>query len=180
MVTNNTYFLWLEDLVRQGASSGRSYGRLTYILFMTEFTWSVPNDGNRLEDGKSLRDVFTEENGKVLRLELDNYPCSVLEVLISLARRMEDNLYESSKGDRTVQWLWMLIRNLELHTFTDGAYEANPKAFDSAVRDILQTFIDRTYDRKGKGGLFPLKSTKKDQRRVEIWYQMMEFLDENL
>jgi hypothetical protein len=31
----------------------------------------------------------------------------------------------------------------------------------------------------GTGGLFPLKMPKVNQRRVEIWYQMSAFIEEN-
>lgn len=106
-------------------------------------------------------------------------PCSVLEILVSVANRMEDILYEPENGNRALKWLWTLIRNLGLETFTDGAYKANPGSFDQAVDEILEKFINRTYDRRGKGGLFPLKKPRSDQREVEIWYQMQEYLDEN-
>jgi hypothetical protein len=36
--------------------------------------------------------------------------------------------------------------------------------------------IWRTYDRRGHGGLFPLQRSNRDQRRVEIWYQLSEYL----
>ena len=31
----------------------------------------------------------------------------------------------------------------------------------------------------GTGGLFPLKRPRVNQRRVEVWYQMSEYLMEN-
>lgn len=173
---NQRYFLWLYGSMEKGAPLNRSYRKLAYILFMKEFTWTVPNDGNRIEDGKNLRGIFREE----FRVDSqDESPCSVLEVLISMARRMEDILYEPDEPDRTSKWFWMLIDNLGLKTFTDESYFANRRSFERAVDKVLETFIDRTYDRKGDGGLFPLKKPRKDQRDVELWYQMMEFLDEN-
>jgi hypothetical protein len=38
----------------------------------------------------------------------------------------------------------------------------------------------RLYTTSGYGGLFPLEEPKEDQRKVEIWYQMMAYLGENL
>jgi hypothetical protein len=177
---NRRYYLWLEDLVESGAPPGLKYGRLFYILFNKEFTWTVPNDGNRLEDGKILRDIFNNEFATGTRILVDHdFPCSVLEVLISVAKRIEDIMYEPEEGNRTLVWLWLMITNLGLEFFTDKVYRNNRSGFDRAVEEILRTFIDRTYDRKGKGGLFPLRKPRHDQRKVEIWYQMQEFLDEN-
>ena len=39
--------------------------------------------------------------------------------------------------------------------------------------------LAREYSDNGHGGLFPLKNPKKDQRKVEIWYQMTEYINEN-
>ena len=44
---------------------------------------------------------------------------------------------------------------------------------------ILNKIIDRGYSRRGVGGLFPLKYSKNDQRKVELWYQMHSYLIEN-
>ena len=174
--TNKDYLYWLVGLVEQGAPSRRKYRKLSYILFDKEFTWTVPNDGNRIGDGKALREVYSREFECE---ELEDFPCSVLEVLVSIAYRMEDMLYNPEKGNRTLKWLWTLIKNLGLEYFTDDAYLANPDSFGEAIDEILETLIDRTYDRKGNGGLFPLRKPRTDQRKVEIWYQMQEFLEEN-
>ena len=47
------------------------------------------------------------------------------------------------------------------------------------IDEILNKFIDRTYRASGYGGLFPLRHSKEDQRKVEIWYQMAAYLIEN-
>ena len=39
--------------------------------------------------------------------------------------------------------------------------------------------VERRYKRSGEGGLFPLKNAAKDQRKVEIWYQLSSYLLEN-
>ena len=44
---------------------------------------------------------------------------------------------------------------------------------DDTFEDIYWLFQD------GFGGLFPLKHAKKDQRKVEIWYQLQNWLMEN-
>lgn len=64
-----------------------------------------------------------------------------------------------------------MIENLNLKKYTDR--ETLPV---KTIDDILQQVIFRTYTASGIGGLFPLKSPRDDQRRVELWYQLCSYL----
>ena len=46
------------------------------------------------------------------------------------------------------------------------------------VDDVLETVIWRNYQANGHGGLFPLKNAKRDQTKVEIWYQLAAYLQQ--
>jgi hypothetical protein len=135
-------------------------------LFATEFTWFVPNDDNRAGDGRELRmewaslvDVHVDQNWAELG-------CSFLEMLIGLARRLE------FMTDRDCEfWFWHLIGNLGLLGHNDRS-----KFVEEDVEDRTSAVMWRTYDCDGNGGLFPLQNTSKDQRKVEIWYQLQEYL----
>jgi hypothetical protein len=53
--------------------------------------------------------------------------------------------------------------------------------FDEGGADrIVQRFLDHKYGLHGEGGLVTLPDTRRDLRTVEIWYQMMWYLDEVL
>jgi len=45
--------------------------------------------------------------------------------------------------------------------------------------ECVKNMLARDYDADGNGGLFPLKNPKKDQRRIEIYYQMNAYVLEN-
>ena len=49
----------------------------------------------------------------------------------------------------------------------------------SDAMDILTKFMRREYDASGLGGLFALRYPKEDMRDIEIWYQMMSYLEED-
>lgn len=177
MVVNSTpgkvsrlYFEWLCHIVdvKDGYWSVMGY------LYNHEFTWFIANDDNRINDGIALRDKFLEESG----LEADIYgPCSVLEMMVALAMRMEtDILYDPEKGDQTSEWFWLMIRNLGLDRYSDENLD-----FETAgeIDNIIRVMVDRVYAMNGTGGLFPLKKPKQNQRRVEIWYQMQHYICEN-
>lgn len=129
----------------------------------------VPNDDNRVEDGKELRFTFVREQGTdgvdVYWLELG---CSTLEMLIALADRAS---FETSKEPG--HWFWFFLRNLGLDKYTDAHWTPHINAI---VDRKLDRLIYRTYSPTGRGGLFPLRSAVEDQRKVELWYQMSAYL----
>jgi hypothetical protein len=73
-------------------------------------------------------------------------------------------------------WFWELLNNLGLSEY------ANLDRIRSSIKEInsiLSTLNKREYEEDGYGGLFPLRNPGKDQRKVEIWYQMSAYLLEN-
>ena len=168
------YFRWLCDLVGFKRTDP-SHRNLARALHAKIFYGLIPNDDNRVEDGRKLRELFSETGFNVDSLYSEE--CSILEMLIGLALRIETILMEPRKGDRTSKWFWELIGNLHLELYPPSDPYAKKKERENC--DKLNSFLDRTYSRTGEGGLFPLKDVKRDQRDVEIWYQMMFYLDEN-
>ena len=173
MSTDN-YFNWLCSLVKIDEPDN-TYFHLARILYDTSFYTINDFDLNRAEDGLDLREEYfsrTREREPVL-------PCNVLEMLIALSERMSDDLYdeENTMYDMTYCF-WRMICNLNLDIYTDEIFEYMSFA-EEDIRIKLEEFLSRRYDYSGKGGLFPLKNPKKDQRKVEIWYQMNAYLIEN-
>src|ERR1700754_1133661 len=167
------YFRWLCSQVCNVKlkNPSRTYWSLLKLLHTKEFVWFVPNDDNRLEDGRYLREEFVYENSlDDIGLDWITLGCSMLEMLVGLARRLcfEDD------GFSINQWFWRLMENIGLHGLTDrGGWD------EQDVDEILDYVIWRTYEYDGSGGLFPLMDPPTDQREVEIWYQMSEYLLEN-
>jgi hypothetical protein len=132
-------------------------------------------DANRYEDGIDLRYRFgyAENIGSTLIADyLDDRPCSVLEMLIALSIRLEEHIMnDPAIGDRTGQWFWNMIANLGLGSMDDAKFDRK------CAEDIIQRFLNRDYERDGKGGLFTIEHCKEDLRNVEIWYQACWYLD---
>lgn len=169
----NSYFDFLCNLV------GRKYeySRLLAQLHGVEFYSLVPNDDNRGADGEQLRNNYIDEVGPTGAPSLPQGPCTVLEMLMGMARRLEFELLGGRYERPAREWFWVLIDNLELDWCDDVAYSnrETSKEVDSKIKDLLE----RQYDTNGEGGLFPLHHAQKDQRRVEIWYQMSAWVIEN-
>lgn len=169
---NDEYFEWLCELVNDGRFSKHiSYRKLLMQLHNTEFTWFIPNDDNRADDGIQLRRRFSLVRGD---MSLSNYilgPCSVLEMMAALAIRCEETIMDDAQiGDRTGQWFWGMIHNMGLTPMTDSNYDRN------FVKDVVTRFLNREYEPNGRGGLFTIKHCDQDLRAVEIWYQLTWYL----
>lgn len=176
---SSAYFEWLCDQVCIDVVN-LSHWFLAKALHRKEFYWTVPNDDNRAFDGIALRDKFLEEsynvNYDIDELELIEGPCTMFEMLIALANRCEYMMAEPQIDD-TVKWFWELLRNVGLDDFSDDSFI--DLGGYSAVYSILDRILERSYNSDGTGGLFPLKFPDKDQRKVEIWYQLSAYLIEN-
>lgn len=171
----NDYFNWMYDLVcGERYPKQISYRKLLMHLHDVEFTYSIPRDANRAHDGIDLRRRFEMIMGFGYEGVSDYLegPCSVLEMMVALAIRCEENIMDDpSIGDRTGQWFWGMITNLGLGPMIDDRYD------DQFVEETLERFLNRDYEPNGKGGLFTVRDYRRDMRTVEIWYQLCWYLD---
>jgi hypothetical protein len=159
------YFQFLSDIV----AGDYNTGLLLRYLHKIEFYSLIPNDDNRGEDGKRLREIFLDNSGESFHLPEE--PCTVLEMFIGLAYRMENELKCGPHWLSVSECFWLFLKNLNL------GWSDNDN--DAAVKEVISSFLERKYKRNGNGGIFPLKQTHNNQKKVEIWYQMQEYLLEN-
>ena len=173
----NEYFEWLCDMVSaRGFSKRISYRKLLTHLHKTNFRYSIPNDQNRAEDGVSLRYRFAlavgyEDSVDIVLDILDN-PCSVLEMILALAVRCEENIMDDPNiGDRTGQWFWGMVVNLGLGSMIDIRYD------EEYVDMVVERFLEREYEPDGRGGLFTVRNCEYDLRDEEIWAQLCWYIN---
>lgn len=160
------YFNWLCAKVLD--TSTRNYYNLAHILYSTEFVWIIPFDKHRVEDGIELRDDFLRETQTEVDVLWYEQPCSIFEVMVAFAKRA------SFQTDISVaNWFKEFIINLRLDPFRVVSDSDVPY-----IHDILNTFMWRTYDPSGDGGLFPMRRTHNDQKEIEIWLQFCEYVDD--
>lgn len=171
--------LYLNWLYAQVASirlknPRRTYWSLIRQLYIKEFIWIIPNDDNRVEDGRDLRYEFLDETQGLAKNEVDlnwmGLGCSFLEMLVALSRRLA---FEADEGQPR-EWFWHILENLDLARFNDELYHNDMQT--ETINEVLDAVIWRTYHPDGTGGMFPLKEPTEDQRDVEIWYQLGAYL----
>lgn len=167
------YLTWLygQTAPIRLKNPSRTYWGLLRQMYKTQFVWLVPNDDNRIEDGRELRKEFIDEV-QVESVDQDwlDLGCSMLEMLIALSRRLS---FEADGEPRA--WFWHLVENVDLHKLNDRHYDEEAQRF---VDETLERIIWRRYEPDGNGGLFPLRNPFKDQREIELWYQASAYLVE--
>lgn len=195
------YYLWLKNKTYE--YHGTTRHMLLQILYDMEFYSLVPNDDNRGMDGIALREQYlyelNEEGSRQgpsfvyspdvkLFNAIDRMagipivpqgPCKMLEMLVALTDRMVFRIDDGEQGNVFIHIFWELIENLGLLGYTDE-FMNETKVYE--IRRKIDKFLERRYRKDGKGGLFPLKNVtvsvigNKDQREVEIAYQMNAYL----
>lgn len=172
--------LYLEWLYRQiGSVRTRNVEQTYWILakrmYSTEFLYFVPNDDNRASDGKDLREEFMDQNPD---LPYDRawmgQECSFFEVVIALARILDFEADTQALPGGVKGWFWKLMENVGLDRFND--FVCRDSRSLSEMDRIIKRVNNREYRPNGFGGFFPLEHTRQDQRKVELWYQLNEYL----
>ena len=167
------YFDWMYNLVcRNRYSKDISFKKVFSYLNDTKFTYSIRMDLNRAKDGTELRRRYANEFKIASIYDHICGPCSVLEMMIALAIRCEETIMDDENfGDRTDQWFWDMMKNLGLGHMDDDEFD------EEYVSDVVTRFLNRDYEPDGRGGLFFIRNCDVDLRDVEIWIQMLWYLD---
>ena len=173
-IINNEYFNWLYHKACGGRYPDTiSYRKLLLQLHSIPFRWVIARDENRAEDGIYLRRRFAYDYTDIE--DADEYltePCSVLEMMLALAIRCEETIMDDPEmGDRTTQWFWGMIATLGLGSMSDDRFDR------LYVVDVINRFLNREYEPNGKGGLFKVRNCDYDLRDIEIWIQLLWYLD---
>ena len=171
------YFGWLCKLIDHGGKV-KIYKKTLALLHEQDFVYILPKDGNRYEDGIDLRYRFGSNKGidsREIADKLDNRACSVFEMMVALAVRIEDHImYDPDKGDRQSKWFWVMFDNLGLSDMTNSKFESHY----ADIIEIVDRLNYREYEPDGTGGLFVTHDVTKNMLEEEIWYQMMQYLNE--
>lgn len=167
------YFNWLCDQIADKDFNPSQYQLLLGKLYHTIFRWVIQNDKNRALDGETLRLTYAEQtNQDILTVKMNlNFPCTILEMMIALSRRCEVEIMEDLfVGQRVGRWFKEMLSSMGLVYDVDDLFD------EQYVDYIIDSFLDRTYEANGDGGLFKMDNPPENMREIEIWYQMNLYL----
>ena len=173
---DDPYLMWLYEMVGP-AKPYRTYKCLISELHSIRFQpVLLEMDSNRANDGLRLRVDFMEEHGP-LGSSSDRGQCTMLELIIGIAKRMDFLMATDENGRNIHYYFWKMIENLGLVKLEDDSYYRLNGSF--FVLEACNRVIFRNHDANGKGGLFPVKRPREDMRNLDIWYQMQAWLSEH-
>ncbi len=169
------YLLWLIESIDPKGAIGDYYQPVLEELYFTDFKWSddFPDDENRAKDGVDLRDKFADLYGISRHdLGIDWKPCSCLEMMVAIARRIEYEILAIPGHEDVPKWFWMFVRNLGLDPQDMGVEDLNYVDF------CINRWLERKYQKNGNGGIFMVRDNYFDMRKMTIWKQMNAVLNE--
>ena len=166
----DAYFCWLTKLIGDGYIE-INYQNLLWKLYSTEYYYELLYDRNRSADGIYLRKLFQRETNIIIA----DRPCSVLEMMVALARKAEDSImHDPALGDRTSSWFWEMMLNLGLDIYDDYDFH------EDEVDKILWNFMHHHYAPNGSsGGMFTVRKSGLDMRKTDLWLQLNTYFEEN-
>ena len=168
----DAYYSWLVGLIGDNYVS-TNYQKLLWKLYVTDYIWELDFDRNRAADGLYLRHEF-ENKTSIKIFSLLHKNCSILEMMVALARRAEhDIMYDPDYGDRSSVWFWTMLQNLGLDIYDDWHW------FENEVDKILDVFLHRRYEKSGAGSAFPTRFCSQDLTKTDLWMQMNAYLEEH-
>lgn len=171
------YFEWLyHQVCSDNNYSKLSHRKLLKFLDSVDFIPILPMDDNRRIDGIDFRYQFGYERGysnHLIHELIDTRNCSVLEMMIALAFRVEEQITSNYiYGNRTGQWFWVMIMSLGLGQMDDSRFD------EQYCFQVIDNFMRRNFEPNGRGSLFVLEHPLDDLRKVDIWTQFMWYLSE--
>lgn len=166
------YFQWLLEKIDGFKEPYFHYNLLLNELHDIKFEWSIERDENRSVDGKELRFIYMEEEN-IADIFYKDAPCTVLEVLIGLSIRCYEDIMWGDETFKPADLFWIMIENLDLMRCDDEHFSRD------YIHQQVEKWLKRGYKFNGIGGPFPLKKAHRDQRKVELWFQMCGYLNEN-
>ena len=178
---NNLYFDWICTTAFPNKFDRDRYSKVLEFLHNTVFEYTLGLDANRKCDGIDLRYHFSCETNipnHIVDSNFNNQICSVLEMMVALAKRFDNNvMYDITYGDRSALWFQIMFSNLGLDRFDNSIWNDQVA---NIVANILHRFFTRTYNPDGSnGGLFIIRNLSLDMRNIQIWDQMSIYINEN-
>ena len=165
------YSQWLINKIHGYEPAYMDYSRLILYLFDSPYKF-YGSDEDRYRDGIGLRYNYAQATGDYTILDWDT-GCTVLEMLVALAKRLDSDIMGRPDVDNTFYWFWIFIDNLRLRKYTDDRFD------EFKVSCIIEDWMENNITFSGDGGLFPLRNSVRDQSLLPVWQQLSDYLKEN-
>lgn len=181
MFDGEGYIDWLWK--KSGLGPDRS--RLIAFLMQAKYVPMLVDDENRRADGNALLDTYCQEMGYDLPPveEYDRSGCSVLEMLLALADRIDRELIGDPDFNHAPLWFSRMLENLGIYQYDDKHWDEKKVALRvwnwMHKRGNYHLFSSPFSKKKGEKG-----EKEVDFRKISEWELVnlslkCDFLDQN-
>ena len=180
------YFEWLVSKVTSPAVPDDTQARIVLQVLRDIRIQGLPmaDDAPRLEDGKQLRTNFIDDTGLSVHsyddaLKPESGFCTVLELLIALAIRMDDIMRDPVDQCSSVpSCFWEMVSTMVGQPFYPCSYWSFSADMSTAavVAESSMKFLGRQYDPTGYNGNIFIDVSGVDLRAIDIWAQACRFM----
>lgn len=176
VANSDWYAIWLTKLV--GGSKCRSMTIQTMLDI--EFYSDIHEmDKNRMSDAIALRRSYIAEKN-ISDSSFYYAPPSVLEVLVGLINRIENDILTEENNITAEEIFEMFLENLSIEFVYDWDWDCTQETY---VRQQIFKFLDRNYNPDGSdGNIFVVHDLpcNVDLRKKDIWSQAQWWLREKI
>lgn len=166
---SGAYLDWLAEIMNCDMFE---YSNLFTELHNIDFKFVIDMDSNRTYDGMVLRMEFPTDTFDSIKYA--NKPCSVLEALIGLSRRMDwiaSNDEDVGVVDHSRVWFWTMIDNLGLTRFTNDNMGLDANTYIKSIKEIrtlIDNWLSHIYSPDGTGSPWPCPGIDADMRYFDM------------
>ena len=165
----DTYFSWLVEKIDNGQAG--NYSKLLSFLYDKAFDYIIPDDMARFNDGINLRYIYEDEGHSIM--DHAQGDCTILEMLVALCMRIEEQMCDPEVGDQCWRWFWIFIENLGLLSENNASFTLE------YVSSVIDDFLNRAYDSDGYDtSIVRVDDPNKDCRSENLWMQVNWYLNE--
>lgn len=176
------YIRYLADIVSDDRFDALNECReFIDVSYGMEFTFEDRMDENRDADGRRMRWYFEYDTGKKAPLSEDECPSSIFEMMVALSLKGYEQFlsgYSSSFGYSPSFIFQFMLESLGILTRGRSKNSYYIEKNESKIEKILCDFCEKNFEKNGKGSLFLIKGSKIDFREYEIWWQMINFIND--
>jgi len=167
------YFEWLVNQIDDGEHE--DFLPVLSFLWKKEFRWHNALDRGRAADGIKLREEYADEYDIYWDEEVEEEPCSVLEMLIRLCLDIENNVTGVPGEERPDIWFWEFLENLGIDERCTG------RGYDKGYLDhCIDTWLRGNISTNGKHSPFPIHRRGVNQKHKDMWMQAMAYVNERM
>ena len=176
------YFHWLQDI------SGLS-GPVSSMLAETEFV-SVDGIDDVLEEKarEEIRMKYAEHIAK--EDDLDDKEtetvyksirgnCCLFEIIVCLADSINEMFEDTDAYDGVEHFFGILMANAGFDLYDEEDLDTIGDQVKKYWQRCIDRILNRTYSADGEHGLFPVKEPSSDRRKISLWQQMNDWVDQH-